>query len=142
MGQTKEVDKMSEEISKEEMEKVDEFVKKGNRLSIYIQNNATGGNTYGTDCLICQGKGKGLINMVPIPTHRSVSRDIENGDLIFNYICKACTKNSPDHFDWVWVDKLPVFPDDLAITEVPRELNKEGKRIWCEERGINYEDYE
>ena len=116
MGQTKEVDKMSEEISKEEMEKVDQYVEEGNRLSIYIQNNATGGDTYDTNCLICQGEGKGLINMFPLPTHRAVSRDIENGDLVFNYICKDCTKNSPDHFDWVWVDKPYELPMPVSLT--------------------------
>ena len=61
-------------------------------MNIYIQKSATGGNTYETGCLICQGEGSGLINMVPLPTHRTVSTDLETGELIFNYICKSCVE--------------------------------------------------
>ena len=110
-------------------------------MNIYIQKSATGGNTYETGCLICQGEGSGLINMVPLPTHRTVSTDLETGELIFNYICKSCVDSGPPNFTWFWVEKLPVFPDDIAITEIPSYLDEWGKRQMCKDRNIKHDDY-
>jgi len=111
------------------------------RVNIYIQKLATGGDTYETGCLVCQGQGSGLINMFPLQTHRTVSTDEDTGELIFNYVCNDCVKTGPPHFDWVWVDKLPIFPDDIAITEIPDFLDEYGKKQMCKDRNIRHDDY-
>ena len=119
-------------------------------IEIYVQRKATGGATYETGCLICQGKGSGLINIVPIPTHRTACYDREEKEWVFRYVCRDCTlaRGKPKELLFVWIDKLPLYPDDLAITEIPKQFENgewqiDGRELeeWYAERNLNPDDY-
>lgn len=111
-------------------------------MEVMAERKSLGGWTYETGCGGCQGKGSGLINMIPLPTHRTACYNEEDEEWVFNYICRDCAKHCPPFLKFVWVDKLPIYPDDLAVTEIPKELNEEGKEAWCDDRKIHKEEYD
>ena len=141
-------------------------------VEMWVQNEPTGGLTYETSCNICQKRPAkdaprtledAVLAMIDIavrgdlhdealiPTHRTACLNPDEV-WVFNYGCKECLMHIPEEIPnpegelfpvkVEWVDKLPIFPNDVAITEIPAELPRQISDEMCKIRGINPDEYE
>ena len=147
-------------------------IEKQKIVEMWVQNQPTGGLTYETSCMVCQKRparnaprnlqdavlamvdiavSGELHDEIPIPTHRTACLN-PDAEWVFNHGCKDCLASIPEEIKSPegesfpvlvkWVDKLPIFPNDVAITEIPAELPRKISDEMCRNRGLNPDDYE
>ena len=113
---------------------VEKLTKLGKGAFILMERKTEGGETHNTNCCVTQGQQSGLMNLIPLPTHRAMfvgqaDPKTDTVSVTFRYISNSglmdltSGENTPIEFEWV--DKLPCFPRALAIQEIPEQLSDE-----------------